>query len=59
MTHFVAKETTRYVDFFAPHDDNFLARENVLGDYGSQPTKKMTLPIDDNGCRRKYSHGNV
>jgi hypothetical protein len=59
QTHLVAKEAPGDVDLLAPDDDDFLPRENLFGDNGGQPTKEMTLAINDDGCRGECGHGEV
>lgn len=50
VTHLVAEEAARDVDLLAPHNDNLLAVQNLLGDNGGQPAKKMALAINDDGA---------
>jgi hypothetical protein len=57
--YFVAEEAARDVDFLATNDNDFLAGENLLRNYGGQPTKEVTLAIDDDGCRREGGHGSL
>jgi hypothetical protein len=56
-TDFVSEEAAGDVDFLAANYDDFLAREDLLGDDGGQPTKEMTLAIDNDGRRGKRGHG--
>ena len=56
ITYFVSEKTTRDVNLFASHDNNLLAGKNLLGNNGGQPTKEMTLAIDNNGCGRESGH---
>ena len=58
-TYLVAEEGSGDVDLFAPHHHNFLSRENLLGDNGGQPTKEMTLAINNDGGCRESGHGRV
>jgi hypothetical protein len=55
-THLVTKEAPWDVDFLASYNDNLLAVQNLLGNNGRQPTKKVTLAIDDDGGRRNGGH---
>ena len=38
VTEFVSEEATRDIDLFASNNNNFLARQDLLGDYRSQST---------------------
>lgn len=42
-----AVEAARHVEFFGADDDDLLARQNLLGDDGSQTTQQVTLTIND------------
>lgn len=48
-THLVAEKAAGDVNLLASHNDNFLPRENLLGDYGSQSTKEMTFAVNYDG----------
>ena len=50
VTHLVTEEAARDVDLLAPHNDNLLAVQNLLGDNRGQPAKKMALAINDDGA---------
>lgn len=56
ITHFVAEEASRDVDFLTPDDSDFLAGEDLLRNNGGQSTKEVTLAIDYDGCRRESGH---
>ena len=57
--YLVAEEAARDVDLFAPHNNNFLSVENLLGDYGSESTQEMALSIYYDGGRRNCGHDKV
>jgi hypothetical protein len=57
--YLVAEEATGDVDLLTPHDNNLLARENLLWDYWSQTTKEVTLAINNDGCRWEGGHYKV
>jgi hypothetical protein len=59
VAELVAEKAPGDVYLLAPDDDDFLARENLFRDDGGQPTKEMTLAIDDDGCRGECGHGEV
>ena len=50
VTHLVTEEAARDVNLLAPHNDNLLAVQNLLGDNRGQPAKKMALAINDDGA---------
>lgn len=50
-THLVPEEAAANVDLLATDDDDLLARESLLGNYGGQPTEQVSLPVDDDGSR--------
>jgi hypothetical protein len=56
-THLVTEEATRDVDFLASYNDNLLAVQNLLGYNGGQPTKKVTLAVNEDRGRRDGGHG--
>ena len=58
-THLVAEEASRDVNLFTPDNDNFLAVENLFGDYGSESTQEMALSIYHDGGRRNGGHDEV
>jgi len=52
VAELVTEEAPRDVDFLAANDDNLLAIQNLLGYNGGQPTKEVTLAVNDDwGCR--------
>ena len=55
--HLVAEEAARDIDLLAPDNCDFLARQDLLGDNGGQPSKEMTLAINDDGAGGKCGHG--
>ena len=57
MKHLVAEEAARDVNLFAPHYDNLLPVQNLLGDNGRKPAQKMALAINDDGARGEGGHG--
>jgi len=56
VAEFVAEEAAGDVDLLAAHDDDLLAREDLLGDNGGQPTQEMALAVDDNRARGEGRH---
>ena len=54
--HLVAEEAARDVDLLAPDDDDLLAAQNLLRDYGRQPSKEMALAINNDGGRGEGGH---
>jgi len=59
VTELVAEKAPGDVNLFAPYNNDFLARENLLRDDGGQPTKEMTLAINNDGCRGECGHDEV
>lgn len=55
--HLVAEEAAGDVDLLAPHNDNFLAVEDLLRDYRSEPSEEVALAINYDGGRRECGHG--
>ena len=49
MMYLVAEKTARDIDLLTSYNDDFLPGENLLGDYGGQPTKEMTFAINYDG----------
>jgi len=56
VAEFVAEEAARNVDLLAADDDDLLAREDLLGDNGGQPTQEMALAVNDNRTRGEGRH---
>ena len=54
--HLVAEEAARDVDLLAPHNDNLLPTQNLLGDNGCQPAQEMALAINNDGGRGEGGH---
>jgi hypothetical protein len=54
--HLVAEEATADVDLLASDDDNLLAVEDLLGDYGRQAAEQMALAVNDDRRRGKGRH---
>lgn len=42
------EEGARHVQLLAAHNDNALARQELLGNNGSQTTQQVTLSVNDN-----------
>ena len=45
--HLVAEEAARNIDLLAPHNDNLLPIQNLLGDNGRKPAQEVALAIND------------
>ena len=46
---FGSVEIARDVDGLTANDDDFLAKQKLFGNHGSQTTEQMVLSINDNG----------
>ena len=55
-THLVSEEAAADVDLFASNNDNFLTREDLLGENGSKASQEMALTIDDDGRGGERRH---
>jgi len=57
VAELITEEAARDVDFLASYDDDLLAIQDLLGYNGGQPTKKVTLAVNDDRGGRNGGHG--
>jgi len=52
----VPEEAAGHVDLLATHDNDLLARESLLGNYGGQTSQQVSLAINHDGRRGESGH---
>ena len=57
MKHLVAEEAARDVNLLTPHNNDFLAVQDLLRNNGSKSAEEVALTINDDGGRGESGHG--
>lgn len=57
MSYLVSEEAARDVNLLTPHNDDFLAVQDLLRNNGSKSAEEVALTINDDGGRGECGHG--